>query len=172
MTRALALGGVFVALALIARPSALGADASANPSRSSAAVRAGKAKGQVVPAEPVQPIRETQLQLADRVLTGDVACEFNQVVNVSPVAGQPGHFQLRFKRTVYTVIPEETTSGALRLEDKKTGIVWLQIPSKSMLMNARLGQRLVDGCTHPEQRAAVAAVEAAASAMAAGERKP
>jgi len=58
-------------------------------------------------------------------------------------------------------VPEETTTGALRLEDKKAGIVWLQIPSKSMLMNARIGQRMVDGCMHAEQRAATAAVEAA-----------
>jgi hypothetical protein len=40
--------------------------------------------------------------------------------------------------------------------------VWLQIPSKSMLMNAKVGQRMVDGCMHPEQRAAVSAVEGAA----------
>jgi hypothetical protein len=70
---------------------------------------------------------------------------------------------------VYVVIPEETTSGAIRLEDKRQGIVWLQIPSKSMLMNARIGQRMVDGCMHAEQRAAMAAVQGAASAAA---RKP
>ncbi|HVQ04137.1 MAG TPA: hypothetical protein VMT14_11505, partial [Burkholderiaceae bacterium] len=61
-----------------------------------------------------------------------------------------------------------TSTGALRLEDKKAGIVWLQIPSKSMLMNSKVGQRMVDNCLHPEQRAAVRAVEGAA----APERKP
>jgi hypothetical protein len=37
-----------------------------------------------------------------------------------------------------------------------------------MLMNSKVGQRMVDNCLHPEQRAAVRAVEGAA----APERKP
>ena len=129
--------------------------------------RADKAKGKAPAAETVQRVSETQLQIADRVHTGDAACEFNQVVNLARIDGQPGHFRLTHKKVAYTVVPEETTTGALRLEDKKAGIVWLQIPSKSMLMNSKVGQRLVDNCLHPEQRAAVKAVEGAA-----GERRP
>lgn len=56
------------------------------------------------------------------------------------------------------MLPRETATGAVRLEDPDNGIVWLQIPAKSMLMNARRGQRLVDNCLHAEQRAAVATV--------------
>jgi hypothetical protein len=67
-----------------------------------------------------------------------------------------------FKNINYNMVPEETTTGAVRLQDKKTGMVWLQIPSKSMLMNSRAGQRMVDGCTQSEQRAAVDAAKAAA----------
>jgi hypothetical protein len=153
------------------------ADAPAKPAKpSSASVaaqqRADKAKGMALATETVQRISEAQLQIADRVLTGDAACEFNQTVNIERIAGKPGHFRLQHKKAVYTVVPEETTTGALRLEDKKAGIVWLQIPSKSMLMNARIGQRIVDGCTLAEQRAAVAAAEAAASAAAPGSSKP
>ena len=33
--------------------------------------------------------------------------------------------------------------------------MWLQIPSKSMLMNSKIGQRMVDSCTHAEQRLVV-----------------
>ena len=124
--------------------------------------RADKAKGMALATETAQRISEAQLQIADRVLTGDATCEFNQTVSVQPVANKPGHFHLTYKKTVYTLVPEETTTGALRLEDKKAGIVWLQIPSKSMLMNARIGQRMLDGCMHAEQRAATAAVEGAA----------
>jgi hypothetical protein len=61
------------------------------------------------------------------------------------------------------MVPEETSTGAVRLFDKKAGVVWLQIPAKSMLLNTRAGQRLVDRCTHAEQRAAVGAVSAAAA---------
>jgi hypothetical protein len=31
--------------------------------------------------------------------------------------------------------------------------MWLQIANKSMLMNSRAGQRMVDNCVHPGQRA-------------------
>jgi hypothetical protein len=140
----------------------------AQPAKPTAAQqRAAKAKGMALATETVQRISEAQLQIADRVHTGDAACEFGQVVSVVRIDGRPGHFRLTYKKVAYTVVPEETTTGALRLEDKKAGIVWLQIPSKSMLMNSKIGQRMVDNCLHPEQRAAVQAVEGAA-----GERKP
>jgi len=148
-----------------AAPVARSADATPKPTTA-----AKKPAAKAAPAEPAQRVSDTQLQLADRVHTGDAACEFNQTVSVERLADKPGHFKLTFKKVNYTVVPEETTSGALRLEDKKAGIVWLQIPSKSMLMNARIGQRLVDGCMHSEQRAAVKAVEAAAPAT--GGSKP
>jgi hypothetical protein len=153
---------LLVALVASTAASAFAADApNTSAPSSNAQQRANKAKGMALATETAQRVSEAQLQLADRVLTGDAACEFNQTVSVQPVAGKPGHFHLTHKKVVYTVIPEETSSGALRLEDKKAGIVWLQIPSKSMLMNARIGQRMVDGCMHAEQRAATAAAQAA-----------
>jgi hypothetical protein len=157
-------------IALLLGTGALAADDKAKAARpakpSAAQQRADKAKGMALATETVQRISEAQLQIADRVHTGDATCEFDQVVNLARIEGQPGHFKLTFKKASYTVVPEETTTGALRLEDKKAGIVWLQIPSKSMLMNSKIGQRMVDNCLHPEQRAAVKAVEGAA------ERKP
>lgn len=152
-----------VVFAVAVAPAVWAADAQPKPLSPAAnkQQREDRAKGLALGQETAQRISEAQLQIADRVLTGEAACEFNQTVSVLPIAGQPGYFRLTYKQHAYTVIPEETSSGAIRLEDKKAGIVWLQIPSKSMLMNARVGQRMVDGCMHPEQRAAVRAVEAA-----------
>ena len=79
-------------------------------------------------------------------------------LDVDAVEGQPGFFKVRFKNAVYVMVPEETTTGAVRLLDRKASVMWLQIPVKSMLMDNRAGQRLVDSCTHAEQRAAVSAV--------------
>jgi len=151
------------AAVLVAVPLAWAAD-TAKPQSPAAnkQQREDRAKGLALGQEAAQRVSDNQLRIADRVLTGDAACEFNQTVSVMPISSQPGHFKLTFKNVNYTVVPEETTSGAIRLEDKKAGIVWLQIPSKSMLMNAKVGQRMVDGCMHPEQRAAVTAVEGAA----------
>ena len=157
------------AVALSAMPLAWAADAQPQSPAANKQQREDRAKGLALGQETAQRVSENQLRIADRVLTGDAACEFNQTVSVLPVAGQPGYFHVTFKRVVYVVLPEETTSGAIRLEDKKAGIVWLQIPSKSMLMNARIGQRMVDGCMHAEQRAAMSAVQGAAPAAG---RKP
>ena len=113
------------------------------------------AKAVAKAAEPVeaQALNATQLDIAQRVHTGKASCEFDQSVSVMPVTNHPGHFTLGFKNVNYTMVPEATTTGAVRLEDKKAGVVWLQIANKSMLMNTKIGQRLVDACQHAEQRA-------------------
>lgn len=113
-----------------------------------------------LPALATESLSTGQLDAASRVLTGTAECEFNQKVSLTPLAGQPGHFKLGYKKASYTVVPQETSTGAVRLEDRKAGIVWLQIPAKSMLMNAKVGQRLVDGCMLAEQRAEQAAQQA------------
>ena len=107
--------------------------------------------------EVAESISEQQLEIATRVLTGPSQCEFRQQVHVQPVEGQPGQFKVNFKNATYHMVPEETTSGAVRLMDKKTGVVWIQIPTKSMLMNSKVGQRLIDNCMHSEQQLAAEA---------------
>jgi hypothetical protein len=51
----------------------------------------------------------------------------------------------------FRMIPVSTATGAIRLEDRHAGAVWLQLPNKSMLMNQKAGQRMADGCTSPAQ---------------------
>jgi len=94
-----------------------------------------------------------QLVTADRVLLGQSRCEFDQSVNVAAVPGQKGWFNVEYKGKSYLMAPEHTTTGAVRLEDKKNGMMWLQIANKSMLMNSKIGQRMVDNCVHPSQKA-------------------
>lgn len=98
------------------------------------------------------PLTEAQIDLSDQVLLGDVDCDHRQSISLWPILSRPGHFELRFGKAVYTLVPHETTTGAVRLEDARAGVVWLQIPAKSMLLDARRGQRLVDGCMHTAQR--------------------
>ncbi len=90
---------------------------------------------------------------AQQVYVGTAECEMKQRVHLRAIDGQPGHFELQHKKARYTLTPEPTSTGAIRLEDRKAGIVWLQIPAKSMLLNAKTGRREVDNCLHAEQRA-------------------
>jgi hypothetical protein len=122
-----------------------------------------EASGLALATATAETINQAQLDVAARVLTGTADCEFKQSITVQPVDGQPGYFTVGHKGQRYTMVPEETATGAVRLQDKRAGVVWLQIPTKSMLMNARLGQRMVDACQHAEQRIAVnAAADAGA----------
>jgi len=128
---------------------ATGAGAQTAPAKASAKARPAAAQA---PTESINPV---QLEIAARVMTGDAQCEFNQKVGVHPLDGKPGHFKVSFKNVTYTMVPQETTTGAVRLEDKRAGVVWIQIPAKSMLLNGKIGQRMVDGCTQSQQRASL-----------------
>ncbi len=107
-----------------------------------------------LPATAAGPLTPGQMDAASQVFVGTANCEFNHSITVTAIEGQPGHFKLQHKKATYTLVPQETTTGAVRLEDTKAGVVWLQIPAKSMLMNAKLGQRVADGCQMNEQMAA------------------
>jgi hypothetical protein len=97
-----------------------------------------------------------QMEAASRVYLGTADCDLKQSVHLRALDGRPGHFELTHKKMRYTLVPEVTTTGAVRLEDRQAGVVWLQIPAKSMLLNAKAGRREVDGCLHAEQRAEAA----------------
>ena len=124
-----------------------------------------EAEGLALATATVEIITEAQLNVAMRVLTGQADCEFNERVTVLPMDGQPGHFQVGHKGQRYTMVPEETATGAVRLVDRRAEVIWLQIPIKSMLMNSKQGRRMVDACTHSEQRAAVVAFAEASAGL-------
>jgi hypothetical protein len=149
MTRSFVLSAVCAAF-VFTGASALAAD-------KPAAKHATKATPQAAAAESAatETVSPSQLEIAARVLQGDAQCEFNQQVAVRAIDGRPGHFRVSFQSVSYTMVPQETTTGAVRLEDKKAGVVWIQIPSKSMLLNHKIGQRMVDSCTTSQQRASL-----------------
>lgn len=92
-----------------------------------------------------------ELAIADKVHTGHIGCELGQSVNVVKDDKNPGYFHVDGKGFKYHMSPVSSATGAVRLEDKNNGAVWLQIANKSMLMNQKAGQRLADECMSPEQ---------------------
>jgi len=92
-----------------------------------------------------------ELALADRVHTGRIACELGQHVSVIKDGSNVGHFLVSGNGFNFHMAPVGTSTGVVRLEDQKSGAVWLQIANKSMLMNQKQGKRLADECMSPEQ---------------------
>ena len=124
-----------------------GASANARPQHKTAPVRLARA-----PQAPVLPaLSEPQRLLAQQVEVGRFPCEFGVFVNLQTVSRAPGYFQLQHGKSTHWLAPVESATGAIRLEDAKTGVVWLQLGSKSMLMSEKLGRRLVDACMSPSQ---------------------
>jgi hypothetical protein len=80
-----------------------------------------------------------------QLVIGNFNCELNNKVGVQMGDGQR-HINLTWKGRSYVLLPIATTTGALRFEDRSSGLVWIQIPAKSMLLNAKLGQQLANDC--------------------------
>ena len=91
------------------------------------------------------------LAIAQQIHQGLLPCEMGTSIRVEADAAQPGYFHVHGKGFRYRMFPVRTSTGALRLEDKKAGAVWLQLANKSMLMDAKQGRRVADECAHPDQ---------------------
>ena len=118
---------------------------------------AAKAPAETVVAEA----SPDQIAAAGMVHLGVSQCEFNQTVNVAPNARHTGYVDLRHGNRTYLMKPVLSSTGAMRLEDVRGEALYLQIANKSMLLNPRSGQRVVDNCVHERQRAAADAVRSA-----------
>ena len=99
----------------------------------------------------VQAADSQQMAAFDRVNLGVSQCEFRQTVSVNKSAQHPGYVDLGFKGKQWLMKPVLSSTGALRLEDVRGETLFIQIRNKSMLMNQKSGQRLVDECVHPSQ---------------------
>ncbi|MFM8865444.1 MAG: hypothetical protein ACKOFG_11150 [Limnohabitans sp.] len=125
------------------------------PKAQTAKASAPKVSGPKTPARPAAevPMGELELDIAQRVHQGRLPCELGASVQIESDQQQPGYFHVQGKGFRYRMHPVATSTGAIRLEDRQAGAVWLQLANKSMLMDQKKGQRLADECAHPEQLA-------------------
>lgn len=92
-------------------------------------------------------------QLAAAALThfGDYACEFGKSLRVSRSPRFDGYVDLLFGKQLFALKPVLSYTGALRLEDVRGRLLLVQIAEVSMVMDVKIGQRLVDDCVHETQ---------------------
>ena len=110
---------------------------------------------------------------------GKYVCDQKWEIHVERSTDSPGYVDVRYLKDIWVMKPVASSTGAVRLEDMKQQTLLVQIPSKSMLLNTRTGQRLVDSCIGEGHLSAMKAAELAAAeaataqvAPAAVERKP
>lgn len=121
------------------------------PAKKRAAVTKKIVETQLAPLPEAQP---EQLAAAERVLIGRYECEFNKDILVDRNDKNPGYINLTLGKQSWVTKPVLSSTGAIRLEDTRDEILLLQILTKSMVMNIKTGQRIVDGCVHEVQRVA------------------
>lgn len=110
------------------------------------------------PAVPTD-LNHEELAIAERIHQGVMPCELGASIRLEADAAKPGYFHVLGKGFRYHMQPVRTSSGAIRLEDKKAGAVWLQLANKSMLMDQNKGRRLADECANAEQVAYAATLK-------------
>jgi len=103
---------------------------------------------------PLADASEDQLVAIERAYLGTYDCEFKQSVSITRNTKQ-GYLDVMWQKYTFTMKPVLSSTGALRLEDVAGRTLMIQIANKSMLLDTKIGQRLVDDCLHPEQRAAI-----------------
>ncbi|MGE0311535.1 MAG: hypothetical protein AB7P21_07955 [Lautropia sp.] len=120
-------------------------------------VAAQSAKKKAPAAQQVAAADESQMAASRVVYLGRSNCEFNQSISVTPNQQYPGYVDLAHGKKRWLMRPVISPTGAVRLEDVRNEALLIQIGSKTMLMNQKTGQRMVDNCIHPQQAGRVAA---------------
>ena len=77
---------------------------------------------------------------------GVYRCELNRSVDVEQVSPDMQSAVLRFDKKEYRMKAVLARTGALRYEDQQSGIVWLIIAGKSMLLDMKHGKQLANEC--------------------------
>jgi hypothetical protein len=107
---------------------------------------------------------ETEKTLAEAkpaypIHVGEFPCAEQVKVSLHPDPNTPQRYMLHMGKNQYHMHAVDTSTGVVRLEDPKQGLVWLQLGNKSMLMNSKLGRRMADECMSKEQVAVAQAMK-------------
>jgi hypothetical protein len=103
-------------------------------------------------AGPPPAADNEQLMAAAVTLYGQFDCEYDQKLTVNKHPAVDGYIEVTLAKRTYLMKPVRSTTGAVRLEEVSGSMLMVQIPSKSMLMDTKMGKRIVDACKNDEQR--------------------
>ena len=87
-----------------------------------------------------------QKQLNFVLSSGVYRCELGKKIEIQRDARNPDSVKLDWQGGRYTMHRRDSTSGLPRYEDTKSGLVWIDLPWKSVLLDANSGHPLVNDC--------------------------
>jgi len=104
----------------------------------------------LLPTTPVQSPVAAAPAPTGEVWQGAYQCEHAEKVQLRPDSVSE-QVELQWKNQRWKMRRTDSRSGATRLEDSSGRMVWIQLGHKSMLLDQRLGKRLLDECQHAVQ---------------------
>lgn len=87
----------------------------------------------------------------------EYSCELNNKITIYRNLMDDSYIALRWKNHLRRMDKVGTTTGAQRYENTKTGLVWIGIPSKGILLDSKQSRQLANECKDAEQAKSVIA---------------
>jgi membrane-bound inhibitor of C-type lysozyme len=137
-------------------PAAASASAAAS-SASSTATAPKKTTKKKTPAKKAATPAVVDEDVAEPSVTGSTVveyqCEMGSKITVYTNAGDEQHIALKWGKRLHRLSRVTTETGANRFENHHYGLVWLDIPTKGILLDSKTGHQLANDCKDAEQRA-------------------
>jgi hypothetical protein len=112
--------------------------------------KAAAATPTVIPADDDDADDDTPMNIEGSNVT-DFNCELGNKITSYTNPNDDKHLAIRWKGKLHRLRRIGTTTGANRFENRKYGLVWINIPSKAMLLDSKKGQQLANECRDPDQ---------------------
>jgi hypothetical protein len=114
---------------------------------------AGKKIARKAATPVVAEADEQEPDTAGSIVT-EYKCELGNNLTVFANIGDDDHIALKWGKRLHRLERVSTTTGAVRFENRRYGLLWIGIPAKSMLLDSKTGHQLANECKSPEQLAA------------------
>lgn len=97
-------------------------------------------------AQPEAPKGKQQQQLHFQLASGLYSCEAGEKVEIRRAERTADPIELKWHSNRYTLQRYDSTSGLPRYEDRQNGLLWIDLPWKSVLMDVKSGRPLANEC--------------------------
>ncbi len=78
-------------------------------------------------------------------------CEFGNKLTIYRDANDDQQIALHWNKRTHRMTRVSTATGANRFENAKSGLVWIGIPAKGMLLDSKKGKQLANECKSADQ---------------------
>lgn len=123
----------------------LGLSTSVNASPYEALKKSSKAKAAKPAAPKTAEAEEPEPEIQHDKNT-DYKCELGATITTYAHPSDDQVITMRWKNRLYRLTKVATSTGANRFENDKAGLVWIDIPTKALLLDSRRGQQLANEC--------------------------